>query len=203
MQFNRSIKLLEIFSMVYHYSKEQKSFEARKEILQWQPLPAKNGFVENEELFLPKSIEQHPRLPHCDTITIVHDMPTADGYKKHFLFNDCLTLTAPRQFSIFDIKKKEEIELHLRYNYFFVGYPERKNYKLCDLRKQQSVEIKINGIIDFSLTGRRDRVFIDQQYVFNYVGDFKNCKFLPEKELCEIVSVPENRKLINLLKPLK
>lgn len=200
--FNRPIKILQIFSNILRYAKQDKSFDNRKERLAWKPITSVNGYVQDGQLFLPQAILQHTALERCNLITLKDSQAPQFSYMENMESNDCFELTAPRKLGNFKIAHAEELELHLHYNRFFIGIPKRNNIKLCNLRPNQPVEITINGKTDFSLTGRRDRQFTDQQYIFEYLGDFKTCIVLKEKANPVLKQIPAERKLVDTIKPL-
>jgi hypothetical protein len=158
--------------------------------------------VKNGELFLPPTILQHPVIERCNLITIKDSLAPKFNYMERMENNDCFELTAPRKLGNFKIKQDEDLELYLDYNRFFIGIPKRANIKLCNLRLNHPVEIAINGKTDFSLTGRRNRDFTDQQYIFEYIGDFKACTMLKEKAKPVLKQIPSERKLVDMIKPL-
>ncbi len=200
--FNRPIKILQIFSNILRYAKEDKSFDKRRERLAWRPVESLNGYVKEGELFLPSGILEHEALKRCNLITIKDSLAPPFNYMERMESNDCFELTAPRKLGNFNIQQAEELELHLHYNRFFIGIPKRNNIKLCNLRPNQPVEITINGKTDFSLTGRRDREFTEQLYIFEYLGDFKTCTVLKEKANPVLKQIPAERKLVDMIKPL-
>ncbi|MCX6132020.1 MAG: hypothetical protein NTX25_23555, partial [Proteobacteria bacterium] len=83
-----------------------------------------------------------------------------------------------------------------------VGDPKREDFKLGEVKKGKPIEIKINGKTDFSLTSRRARVFKEQTYIFNYIGDFSECKILKEPFDFTLKRLPSDRKVVDLIKPL-
>ncbi|MEO6254454.1 MAG: hypothetical protein ABIO79_14170 [Ferruginibacter sp.] len=200
--FNRHIKILQVFSNILCYGKDDRSFDKRKERLEWRPVESANGYVKDGQLFLPPAILQHASLERCDLITIKDSLAPEFNYMENMESNDCFELTAPRKLGNFKIIQSEELELHLHYNRFYIGTPKRDNIKLCNLRLNQPVEIAVNGKTDFSLTGRRARNFTDQQYIFEYIGDFKTCTVLKEKAKPVLKQIPAERKMVDMLKPL-
>jgi hypothetical protein len=114
--------------------------------------------------------------------------------------NRCFKQKNFAKIDIFEIKN--DLELFLKYDRYEVGIPERENFKLCILKKNNPVEIKINGKTDFSMTSGRERIFKEQHYIFEYLGDFGSCKILKEPYESVIKRVPEERKIIDLIKPL-
>ena len=201
-EFNRPIIVLQVFTNLLRYTKEERSFDKRKERLAWKPAASAYGYVKDEGLFLPAGILQHPALERCNLITIKDSLAPEFAYMERMESNDCFELTAPRKLGNFKIKQVEALDLFLDYNRFFIGIPKRANIKLCSLRLKQPVEIAINGKTDFSLTGRRAREFTDQHYIFEYLGDFKSCRVLKENAKPVIKSIPGKRKLVDMIKPL-
>ncbi len=200
--FNRPIKVLQIFSNILRYAKEDKSFDKRKERMEWKPIFSANGYVQDGQLFLPPAILQHMALERCNLITLKDSLAPQFNYMENMESNDCFELSVPRKLGNFKIQQAEELELHLHYNRFFIGIPKRSNIKLCNLRPGLPVEIAINGKTDFSLTGRRDREFTEQLYIFEYLGDFKTCIVLKERANPVLKPIPAERKLVDMIKPL-
>lgn len=200
--FNRPLKILQVFTNVLRYAKEDRSFDKRRERLQWRPAESSNGYTREGELFLPPGILQHPVLERANLLTIKDSLAPQFSYMERLGNNDCFELTAPRTLGNFKIKQDEELELYLQYDRFFIGTPKRANMKLCSLRPHQPVEVFINGKTDFSLTGRRSRQFNDQQYIFEWLGDFKSCRILPENAAPVLKQIPTERKMVDLLKHL-
>ncbi|MCC6583692.1 MAG: hypothetical protein IT271_08320 [Chitinophagales bacterium] len=202
-QFKNPIKIIQVFRNINVYGKEEKSFELRKDKMTWKPIPSKSGYVLENELFLPEQILRNPDFNNCDLI-ILEDDNTIQSlsflHKKES--NYCFITTRPNQLDIFELRMKDALELHLKYGYFEIGTPERKNFKLFDIKQQQPVEIRINGKTDASLSSRRARVFKEQYYVIEYIGDFSQCKLLKEPFDAVVKMVPEERKIIDLIKPL-
>ena len=202
-QFKNPIKVIQVFRNINIYSKEEKSFEVRKDAMTWKPIPSKSGFVQENELYLPEQILQLPDFAHCDVVILEDDNSIqSHNFSRTKESNYCFRTTRPNQLDIFELKMMDEPELHLKYDYFEVGTPERENFKLCTIKEHQPVEIKINGKTDFSLSSRRARVFKEQHYIIHYLGDFNQCTILKEPFEPVMKSVPEDRKIIDLIKPL-
>jgi len=196
--FRRPVAVFQVFRNINIYEKTEKSFDDRKAKSEWSKLSSKSGHVINDELYLPEQIISNPDLATCDLITMEDDnVPNPQqGY------NRCLHLARTSKFDIFEIKKKDDIELHLKYGYFEVGIPRRENFKLGEIKRNKPIEIKINGKTDSSLTSRRARVFKEQAYIFDYIGDFNKCKILREPYDFTVKQVPAERKVIDLIKQL-
>jgi hypothetical protein len=50
-----------------------------------------------------------------------------------------------KDFEIFKIKQEQEIELHLNWDIWTVGEPERFNFKIADLKINQPIQVKLTG----------------------------------------------------------
>lgn len=202
--FKRPVRVFQVFRNIHVYDKTQKSFEDRKEALAWQEIPSKSGWVVDNELYLPEKILQDPGFTACNLITIEdnHLVNVArTEYEQES--NHCFTLGNFIKLDIFKLKRDhEELELFLQHGYFEVGIPSRDNFKLCTIKKNSPVEIKINGKTESSLTARRARQFKEQHYIIDYIGDFRSCKLLREPYDPVIKQVPANRKVVDLIKPL-
>lgn len=213
--FRRPAKVFQVFKNINVYGKASKSYEDRKEQLQWKTVLSKSGYVDGSELYLPSSVLEHPDLKTCDMITLEDDMQPqffdaanlartkAMSFGYWLETNRFLYTTRPNQFDIFEIRALgESVEINLIPGYFSVGIPERSSFKLCEVHKGKAVEIKINGKTDHSMTRGRARVYREQHYIFHYIGDFKSCKILRDPFEGVDKSVPEDRKVVDLLKPL-
>lgn len=212
--FRKPVKVCQIFRNIIVYGKSMKSFDDRRDKSAWTDINSKAGHIVNNELFLPEQILNNPDLNNCGLITIEDDNHPHTFTSRDMRFtkvigsdyepdyNHCFDLTHPRKFDIFELRYSGEIEIYLKYGYFEVGIPERENFKLCNLEKNKPVEIKINGKTDFSLTSGRARIFKEQEYIFEYLGDFNKCKILKEPYNSYLKHLPKDRKVIDLLKQL-
>jgi hypothetical protein len=212
--FNRPVRIFQVFRNIHVYDKTQKSFEDRKEAMAWQEIPSQSGWVVDNELYLPEKILQDPDFTTCNLITLEDDNPRSfaltnlspaktTGTKEEQNHNRCFSLGNFINLDIFKLKRDhKELELFLQHGYFEVGIPARDNFKLCTLKKNSPVEIKINGKTESSLSARRARQFKEQHYIIDYLGDFRSCKLLREPYDPVIKQVPANRKVVDLIKPL-
>ena len=198
--FSRPVKILQVFRNINMYGKDKKSFSDRGDDMVWQAMPSKSGHVLDNELFLPGAVFNDPQFQSGCLVTLEdNNQPQPKTTEK---YNHCFQLTGTNRLDIFEVKYKEELELFLHYGYFTIGIPSRDNFKICELIKGKPVEIKINGKTDSSLTWRRARIFKDQFYIYEYLGEFKKCTILKEPFGDFIKQVPADRKLVDLMKPL-
>lgn len=201
--FSQPKALFEVYRNIIQYSKAEKSAEDRKRKLAWKPIKSTNGFVVDDKLFLPENILQQSNFTESATIIMLNENSCSN--KMVHLINDELLLyrKCPKiELDIFELKLNEKIELHLLYNQFAIGLPERDSFKLCDIKMNQPIEIKINGKLDFSLTSRRERTYIEQQYIIQYFGVFNSCEIYKPNSSISDKQFPSNLKSIDLNKVL-
>jgi hypothetical protein len=213
-KFKTPVKILQIFKNINLYGKADKSLNNRKEVLRWNEIQSKSGYTSDGELYLPETILKNPDFKTCDIITIEdNNQPeTFSSNDLRFTYvvasntqpqhNSCLMLRNGLKHEIFEVRKGNEMELFLNWDYFTVGTPERKSFKLCEIEMNKPVEIKINGKTDFSMSSRRARIFKEQHFIIHYIGDFNSCKLLKEPYASVLKKVPDQRKEVDLIKPL-
>ncbi len=190
--------------MVNEYGKSERSFADRKDKLVWKTISSINGFVSDDLLYLPVTIQQESKFNNCDLITIEDESDVTPQqewklinkrYEKEN--NHCFNLYHLNTYEFFGLRN-DPIELSLQYNNTDVGDPSRDNFILAILEKDVSVEIRINGKHDTS----RGRYYKEQYYIFHLLGEFDRCLLLKEDHKPTNKTVPANRKVIDLLKPL-
>jgi len=99
-------------------------------------------------------------------------------------------------------KKAESIDIHLLWNYWNVGIPERENFKIISLQKNKPVEIYLNGKTEFSMTSRRATTYNERNFIVEYFGEFDEFEFVDESDFNFTKKIPVECKRINLLKHL-
>ncbi len=197
--FNRPITVIQFYCHHIWYKKEEKATIDHKSLFSWNDIYSKLGYIKDGLLYLPENIISNTEFSPCDLIIIADEINPSERLQSTI---QCLRTSRANAVDIFNIRKKEQLELHLAWNYFSVGEPARDNMKLCDLHKEKSYEIQINGKTDFSLTGRRPRQYLEQSYIIETLGIFDRCQLFAEHENPLLKTVPEERKLIDLRKML-
>ena len=200
--FKKPFKLVQLFRNINSYGKEEKYFEDRRNKIAWKPIASTSGFVKDNVVYLPETILAQANFEHSDLILLIDD--NFKAFQNVVYTNEknlCFRNNSSNKFDFLQVKLGEKVELYLKPGYFEIGLPERDEFKICELTIDKPVSIKINGKRDFSLTGRRARTFVEQEYIFNYVGDYKEIKI--EEELpVTLKNVPVERKIIDLMKTL-
>ena len=200
--FNKPFKLIQLFRNINTYGKNEKSFELRKEKIAWKPIQSTSGFVKDEILHLPETISAKPNLSQSDLILMIDDnfkSPQNVVYieEQNLNFNKNSFIN----FDFIEIRLAKKIEIYLMPGYFETGTPARHQFKVGELVKGKPIAIKINGKRDFSLSSRRERIFTEQEYILEYLGDFTEIQI--EQDLKPVKkTIPNDYKVIDLMKTL-
>ena len=200
--FKKPFKLIQLFRNINTYGKDEKSFELRKDKIAWKPMQSTSGFVKDSILHLPETILVKPNLQQSDLILMIDDnfkSPQNVVYveEQNLNFNKNSNIN----FDFIEIRLVDKIEIYLKPGYFETGTPSRNEFKVGELVKNKPISIKINGKRDFSLTGRRERTFTEQEYILEYLGDFNEIQI--ENDLKPVKkTIPTEYKVIDLMKIL-
>lgn len=200
----KNILCFQVFRSINEYTKDEKSFAQRKDKLAWKSIESDTGYVENQTAYLPIWAEDSTGLQNCDLLLILDDhLPPIGSILLTKEHHHWLKANKINKLDIFEVRTfEDQITLHLKYGYFEIGIPERDDMKLCELSQGKAIEIKINGKTDSSLTSRRERVYKEQAYIFEPLGEVNSIVFVSERQIQKTKKIPENRKVIDLNKPL-
>jgi len=225
-------EVIQILKSVERIEKPDYSTETRQLLDQWgESFVSKTGYLTDRTLILPTDTKQEPGLKTADLV-IIQDISGFDpflvekSYNKTNLpsgFNDSrksYALSTNRQlicfnllsrlvtFEIFKIGKNKSgtFDLHLNYsaNEFHIGIPKRDDHKLAELKLHKPIRYKVNGKSDFTMTGRKQRTFIEYDYIFEYLGQADKMEFKDLNKIEKTKSIPyDNYKLVDERKILK
>jgi hypothetical protein len=223
----RPCHIIQVFKNSYEYDKKFKNFESRKAMVQWKSeIPSETKIADSVVLNQNAFDHTSGTLDNL-VITIDNNFYFYEDYKMQLILSDDnlsdetqnqLNFKKLKQarksvvfgklghqfkdFEIFKIKQEQEIELHLNWDIWTVGEPERFNFKIADLKINQPIQVKIDGKRDFSLTGRRKRTFIENNFIIEYKGIFEQVVLQPNQEIFYKI-IPTQAKEINLMKYVK
>ena len=198
-EFKKPVKVIQLFKKISVYTKAEKSFELRKDEMQWNDLTSKSGYINEGELFLPESFSDK-KDAHLTDLILMADNSIMSNNESATPENQYFLPSPTYRFDIFEIKKN--LDLFLRYNEYDIGMPKRNDFKLAALRKGISLEIRINGKSDYTMTAGKERTYKDQQYILTYHGDFNSASILKEPFNAVKKKIPAERKIVDLIKPL-
>ena len=225
------IDVIQIFKLEERFKKDE--YEAGKlRVLNQSEdsLMSRTGYLENHTLYLPDMGKQEPDLQSAHTV-IIQDINGFDPFpftmsrdashrprwfkdiKKNrvLLVNDeaiCYyRLSRSLTFEIFRIEKKlpDSFNLYLNYseNPLAIGVPERDDHKIAEIKLNKPVRYKLNGKSDFTMTGRKQRTFVEYDYLIEFVGQADKIVFKDWNKMETSKIKPKEYKLVDERKILK
>ncbi len=188
------------------------------------------GYLEEQTLYLPDFGKQQPDFINAKTIIIqditnfnpslfvmakqVAQQPRwfVDNNKNHILLVNeeaicyCKHSTS-LTFDIFKMLSEQPGIFNLQLNYsdnqLAIGIPERDNHKIAELKINKPVRYKLNGKSDFTMTGRKQRTFVEYDYLIEYLGQADKVVFKDWKSMKTNKIKPKQYKLVDERKILK
>lgn len=197
MNLSKGLKIIQVYRNASLFEKGEVSPENGRDWLRWSKKQSRSGYIEKGELYLPDNQEAFETIHQYAMLFLLDD---CSANEKDLLFEWKKTENLYTQSvsslgtSFLQVKSHEAIEL------FFNGpsypwYPKRTaSYKLSVLKEGRPVELKINGKSD----GRHQRYYIEEQFIFEYLGTFNRFTVLPANHAGIQKTVPVNRKLVDI-----
>lgn len=163
--FSTEVEVILVLRRTLTWNKHQEPVEPLKD---WLPFPKKLALpfqVKDGKLEIGRDVE-FPDLSHPPAILVLSlNLNTQELEIQGIQANQTFA-SAPLSLS----GKSGKMELHFHWSYFHVGDPERSEMKIGELEADKSLEFRVNGKRDFSLTGRRDRSYLEQSYSLQHLG---------------------------------
>ena len=220
--------VIQVFSCSYEYDKKYRSYDSRKDYVDWKGEVSSGTSAGGDEVVISRSCFEKVEGVLGDLVILIdnnfhtfedylnllklNDQRCDDEgqlkqyYEKHLARQRNLIFGSVKPFGqhleIFEIRFDKEIELFLNWDYWNVGEPRRENFKIAELKEGVPVNILIDGKRDFSLSGRRKRIYIENNYIIEYKGVFDTVSVLNENKVFSH-KVPDDLKEVNLLRPLR
>ncbi len=224
--------VIQILKSVERIKKPDYSTEARQLPGPWgDSFVSRTGFLEDHTLFLPTDTKHEPDLKTADLV-IIQDINGFDPFlvekswdkttlpewfkdsRKSYVLSTNRQLicfnrpSKPRAFEIFKIEKNKSgtFDLHLNYtaNEFHIGIPKRDDHKIAELKLHKPIRYKVNGKSDFTMTGRKQRTFVEYDYIIEYLGQADKIEFRDLNKIEKTKTIPiDNYKLVDERKILK
>lgn len=158
--FPRPLECVQIVRLHLRWSKEEKGEMHLKKWLTYPKEMKLSAFVEDGQLFLSESLAESLNPEGIQWLIIFQD-GLADSSQLHGLQGNQSLSHPPLRFNLED----EKTLIHFHWDYFHVGDPSRDDMKIASLSPGKNLEFKINGKRDFSLTDRRPRSYLEQDFL--------------------------------------
>jgi hypothetical protein len=196
-QLKKPLGVVQVYRNASMYEKGDPVIENGRDWLRWPAKKSASGYIQQGELYLPEKADGYEDMNRYSLLFLLDDFSEKEK-DKLFAWKEVSNLYTQIATSVgidfLHIKRNEELELHFngtKYNW----YPKRtESYQLCVLKKNKPVEVKINGKSD----GHHQRYYIEEQFVFEYLGDFKQFHVLSHNQESIIKKLPTERKLLDL-----
>lgn len=204
---NVSVDIIQVYKLSSNIKKPEYNNEIRERLMQWpKSLYSHTGSIKNQKLILP--IEKKDEVNNAGLL-ILHDVVDFDpelienallperfkNYSRNGIIHNNPELyvfkhpSTTHSFQIFKLEKAgESYNLFLNYSNsdIFIGQPERDDHKIAELRKNKPVRYRINGKNDFSASGRRQRSYMEYDYIIEYSGTVYELEFKDRHQInCE------------------
>ena len=181
--------ILQIYITAEFIEKLEYTTQKRQSIGNWESIKSKAGYVSGETLFLPDDNRQNDTIPSVDLIiiqdTIYTQLPNTEiiGFRNYVW---------PWRDGLFEFKFAEEetVDIWVRFNSLF-NTPERSNHKIAALQPGMAVRYKVNGKSDFTLSGRKQRTYLECDYVLQNLGLVEKIEYKDPGKIEIIKSYPE------------
>jgi len=205
------IRVLHIFKKEAEFRKSDYTPEARKLFFEWgNQLVSRLGKIKDQRLFLPNEYKEQINVSRTGTV-IIQDIIGFSGTsaKKDYL-KYVKEMDFPSWFADNWTKRFPEIihfnkqDSKLDFDPFTIDIYNKElylkdAYKLCGLKVGEPVRILLNKKCDFSFSGRRERTYLESDYIFQYLGEVDKIEFLSEEKLEVQREIPlKTAKLIDL-----
>ncbi len=165
--------VFQVLRSIQFFGKAHKTAARQFPFIQWQPIAATNGTVVSDTLYLSRQIVDDKRFEHSDILVFIDSSSHSFTPANHTFASYLLShQNSEIEIDFLQLMKKEKCSLWLHYHQSTIGLPERENFRLCHLKKNEAVEVLINGKFDFSLAARTQRTYLEQKYSVSYLGDF-------------------------------
>jgi hypothetical protein len=192
--FLRPLELVQIVRRELRWTKEEKGEVQFKEWLSYRSEVELSAFVENGQLFLSESLAENFDPEGIQWLVIFQDGPS-NASKLHSLQGNQSLSLPPLKFHL----EEEKTLIHFHWDYFHVGDPSRDDMKIASLSRGKTLEFKINGKRDFSLTDRRPRSYLEQDFLIVNHGPVHTWQVMDSafaKRKIEIDKVVDLRKML-------
>lgn len=193
--FSKEIPVLLILRKSLTWNKHEEPSQAIKD---WLPFPKKLLLpihLKDGKLQLGKELELPDFSQRPNLLIFSQNLDTEETQIQSILANQTFDF-APLSLSL----PNGDLVLSFSWDYFSVGDPERNAMKIGEINLGKCLEFRVNGKRDFSMTGRRDRTYLEQTIWIQHLGSLTQIEKVKNKHFPFLL--PESDKLVDLRKLL-
>jgi|GEM_PF-5771379 len=193
----RPLKVVQVYRNASLFVKGEHIFTNGRDWLCWPEKKSVSGYVKQDDLYLPEKDGGLDEMNRYSMVFLLDDFSEKEK-DRLFAWKQTVNLFTQTSASVgldfLQVRSADEIEIYFN-GPKYPWYPKRKaSFQLCTLKKNKPVEIKLNGKSD----GHHQRYYMEEQFIFEYLGEFTQFKILANKEPAFSKQVPGERKLIDL-----
>ncbi|MBU2019109.1 MAG: hypothetical protein KJ941_05635 [Bacteroidetes bacterium] len=203
----KEVDIIQFYKKDKFFTKSEYDSSGRNEFFSWpESIASKTGFLEENTLFLNSNAHSNLNSKTIGLFVLqdhIEAPPRKRDLKEFYFFSPQTLRSNVELFELIKTGERYEVWFDGITNSFQIGIPKRDRFKLCNLEIGQSVEIKINGKHDFTMTGRSERTFREKQYLIKYVGKADSIEILAQNKIEKMKTLNvENLQKVDLRKIL-
>ncbi len=193
----RPLGVVQVYRNASMFAKGDHTFENGRDWLRWPEKKSASGYIQMNELYLPEKKDGYEDVNRYSLVFLLDDFSEKEK-DKLFAWKETTNLYTQITTSIgidfLQIKREEELAIYFNgSNYHWL--PRRtESYQLCVLKKNKPVEVKLNGKSD----GHHQRYYIEEQFIFEYLGEYSHFKVLLQQDTPKMKRVPKERKVVDM-----
>lgn len=182
--------LVQLFKSAKHIEKPEYITEVRNEVGNFKNILSKTGFLSENTIFLPEKLNS--RVSNQNNLIIIQDIKGLTHSDKQQYSDNFHQGQNQCTFELFEFRILESTKLEIWFKYNpIIGLPKRENHKIAELSAGEYIRFKINGMHDFTLTGRKQRTFSEFDFIIQFAGTAKNIEYMNSHKL-EVLKLVSN-----------
>ncbi len=193
-----AIIIFQLYRSAYRIPKSDYTPELRTWIQKpAEPFLSRSGYLLEDRLHLPNHFSRVESVQTAGIIVLVDQLIPGNNTESNAILaqqaKQCRMPTEKElihllrrenlinRFELFKLAKEEDGHFHLSLNYkemaSMIGLPEREDHQIAQLKKGDILRFRINGLTDFTMTGRLQRTYAEFEFLLHYVGQATSIQF--------------------------
>lgn len=191
----RPLRVIQVYRNACMFQKGDLAPGQNRDFLEWPEKIPGMRFVSNAVLQMPEGSDQLDRINQYDLLFLLDDFSGAkdqltDWIEEPVVFSQA---NSQNRLRCLRLRQKEDaMEVFLNAS-DYAWWPKRESHKLCELRKDVPVEIRINGKMD----GYHQRYYMEEQFILEDLGFVEQIR-ISRKPDSVLKKAPLDCKLVDL-----